>query len=195
LKDVALDANTGQIQDLQIVPEAQTLFTEPAFFTGVDGYNYYRNGHEVMRWQKNESGLQVDPARTWEYAAFVLFNPLTQGVAPNKLAWLYYSTEYSNGRMIWLDGQSRVVGNFEFPLTNSRLMAIGAKGDAYLCGPTGRRMECVAAFPGSTEPLWKIDLDDNSRPIGGALVPGTLYVSSENGFLYALSPSNGGTQP
>jgi len=195
LKDVALDANTGQIQDLQIIPEAQTLFTEPAFFTGVDGYNYYRNGHEVMRWQKNESGLQVDPARTWEYASFVLFNPLTQGIAPNKLAWLFYSTEYSDGRMIWLDGQSRVVGNFEFPLTNSRLMAIGEKGEAYLCGPTGRRIECVAAVPGSTEPLWKIDLDDNSRPIGGALVPGTLYVSSENGFLYALSPNNGGTQP
>ena len=195
LKGVALDAETGQIQDLQIIPEAQTLFTEPAFFTGVDGYNYYRNGHEVMRWQKNESGLQVDPARTWEYASFVLFNPLTQGVTPNKLAWLFYSTEYSDGRMIWLDGQSRVVGNFEFPVTNSRLMAIGEKGDAYLCGPTGRRIECVAAIPGSTDPVWKIDLDDNSRPMGGALVPGTFYVSSENGFLYALSPTGGETQP
>ena len=195
LKGVALDAETGQIQDLQIIPEAQTLFTEPAFFTGVDGYSYYRNGHEVMRWQKSEAGLQVDPARTWEYASFVLFNPLTQGVTPNKLAWLFYSTEYSDGRMIWLDGQSRVVGNFEFPVTNSRLLAIGEKGDAYLCGPTGRRIECVAAIAGSTEPLWKIDLDDNSRPMGGALVPGTFYVSSENGFLYALSPTDGETQP
>jgi len=64
-----------------------------------------------------------------------------------------------------------------------------------MCGPTGRRIECIVAVPGSTEPLWKIDLDDNSRPMGGALVPGTLYVSSENGFLYALSPTSGENQP
>ena len=52
LKDTALDAATGQIQEIQIVPEVQTLFTEPVFFTGADGRDYYRNGHAVMRWQK-----------------------------------------------------------------------------------------------------------------------------------------------
>jgi hypothetical protein len=92
------------------------------------------------------------------------------------------------------------VGNFEFPLTNSRIMAMGEKGEAYLCGPTGRRIQCVMAIPGVAEPVWDISIDDGSRPIGGALVPGTLYVStfdafSEKGALYALSENIGALQP
>ena len=43
-------------------PRIELLFTEPAFFTGVDGKNYYRNGHEVMRWQMTESDPQVEAA-------------------------------------------------------------------------------------------------------------------------------------
>ena len=200
LKDVVLDAATGQIQEIQILPEAQILFTEPVFFTGVDGRDYYRNGHAVMHWQRNESGIQVDPALTWEAASFVLFNPLYQGVLPNKLTWLYYTSEYSDGRMVWLDEQSRLVGNFEFPITNSRIMAMGEKGEAYLCAPTGSRIQCVMAVPGVDKPVWDVFIDDGSRPIGGALVPGTLYVSafdalSAEGVLYALSENIGAVQP
>jgi len=195
LKDVAMDAATGQIQGIQIIPEAQTLFTEPVFFTGADGLDYYRNGHAVATWQRHGTDLYVGPSITWNAASFVLFNPIYQGVTPNKLTWLFYTSEYSDGRMVWLDEQSRLVGNFEFPLTNSRLMAIGEKGEAYLCGPTGRRIECVAARPGAEEPLWDIYLDNSSRPIGGALVPGTLYVSADDGALYALSTNTGVFQP
>jgi ABC-type dipeptide/oligopeptide/nickel transport system permease subunit len=195
LKEVALDAATGQILSIPILDEAEILFTEPAFFTGADGRDYYRNGHEVMRWKMTEAGLQVEPPRTWESGAFVLFNPLDQGVTPNKLAWLFYSSEFSDGRVIWLDEQSRLVGNFEFPHQYSRLMAVGEKSEAYICGPTGARIECVAAAPGSPEPLWSIFLENASRPIGGALVPGTLYVSAEDGMLYALSTNTDGSQP
>jgi len=193
LKDAALSSLTGQIQDLQIMPPAQLLFTEPAFFTGTDGSNYYRNGHEVMRWRIEDTILQVDPARTWEYGTFVLFNPLDQGVTPNQLAWLFYSSEYSDGRVVWIDEQSRLVGNFEFPHANSRLIAIGEKSEAYLCGPTGRRIRCVAALPGVSEPLWEIYLESSSRPTGGALVPGTMYIATQDDGLYAISA--GGTQP
>ena len=195
LKDVALDSATGQIQEIQILPENQALFTEPAFFTGVDGRNYYRNGHEVMQWQRDESGLQVEPARGWEAGTFVLFNPVLQGMAPNGLAWLFYSSERSDSRIVWLDGQSRLIGNFEFPLNYSRLIAVGEDSEAYLCGPTGARIKCVAALPGMEEPEWEISIDDNSRPIGGALVPGSLYVTSDNGILYALSPDETAAQP
>jgi outer membrane protein assembly factor BamB len=192
LKDTALDSATGQIQDIPVLPQSQTLFTEPAFFTGVDGQNYYRSGHEVMQWRRDESGLQVEPARGWEAGTFVLFNPLTQGIAPNKLTWLFYSSERSDGRMVWIDGQSRLIGNFEFPFNNSRLIAVGEGSEAYLCGPTGVRIKCVSALPGSESPQWEVFLDDTSRPIGGALVPGALYVTSANGFLYALSPEEAG---
>ena len=194
LKNTVMDARTGQIQTIQIRPENEILFTEPAFFTGVDGRNYYRNGHEVMRWQMTESGAQVEEPISWEYQSFVLFNPLTQGVTANGLAWMFYSSDFNDGRVVWMDEQSRLVGNYRFPHGSSQLIAMGAKGEAYLCGPTGARIECVAAMPGSEEPLWSIFLDNPARPIGGALVPGTLYVTAEDGTLYALS-TEGNTQP
>jgi peptide/nickel transport system permease protein len=187
LKSTAMDAHTGHIQTIQIRPENEILFTEPAFFTGVDGRNYYRNGHEVMRWQMTESGPQVEEPVSWEYQSFVLFNPLTQGVTANGLAWMFYSSRFNDGRIVWVDEQSRLVGNYRFPHESSRLIAMGAKGEAYLCGPTGARIECVAAMPGSEEPLWSMFLDNPAPPIGGALVPGTLYVTLEDGTVYALS--------
>ena len=149
LKDTVMDARTGQIQTIQIRPENEILFTEPAFFTGVDGRNYYRNGHEVMRWQMTETGLQVQEPVSWEAQSFVVFNPLTQGVTANGLAWMFYSSDFNDGRVVWLDEQSRLVGNYRFPHGSSRLIAVGAKSEAYLCGPTGARIECVAAMPGS----------------------------------------------
>jgi hypothetical protein len=71
-------------------------------------------------------------------------------------------------------------------------MAVGKDSEVYLCGPTGVRIKCVSARPGSDSPQWEVFLDDASRPIGGALVPGALYVSSANGYLYALSPEEAG---
>lgn len=192
LKSTVMDARTGQIQTIQIRPENEVLFTEPAFFTGVDGRNYYRNGHEVMRWQITESDLQIEESVSWEHQSFVLFNPLTQGVTANGLAWLFYSSDFNDGRMVWVDEQSRLVGNYRFPHGASRLIAIGANGEAYLCGPTGVRVECVSAHPGSEDPFWSIFLENPAPPIGGALVPGTLYVTTEDGTLYALSDN---TQP
>ena len=108
--------------------------------------------------------MQIDPSITWEAASFVLFNPLYQGVLPNKLTWLFYTSEYSDGRMVWLDEQSRLVGNFEFPLTNSRIMAIGEKGEAYLCGPTGKRIECVTRSPVLINLCGMFILDNSSSP-------------------------------
>ena len=194
LKSTAMDARTGQIQTIQIKSEAEILFTEPAFFTGVDGKNYYRNGHEVMRWQMTESGPQVEEPVSWEYQSFVLFNPLTQGVTSSGLAWMFYSSDFNDGRMVWMDEQSRLVGNYRFPHGSSRLIAMGANSEAYLCGPTGARIECVMAMPGAEEPFWSVFLDNASRPIGGALVPGTLSVAAEDGTLYALSTEEN-TQP
>ena len=56
------------------------------------------------------------------------------------------------------------------------------------------------AIPGVDEPLWDVSIEDGSRPIGGALVPGTLYVASYDtlsqvGALYALSTDTGAIQP
>ncbi|NUQ85958.1 MAG: TonB-dependent receptor, partial [Anaerolineales bacterium] len=118
-------------------------------------------------------------------------NPVNQGVTPNQLAWMFYGTDFSDGRMIWLDAQGRLAGNFAFPYRNSRLMAVGEKGEAYLCGPTVVRIVCVMAMPGASDAVWSADIDAASKPIGGALVPGALYVAADGDSLYALSVNEG----
>ncbi len=102
---------------------------------------------------------------------------------------MFYGTDYSDARIVWLDKSGRLVGNFEFPFTNSRLIAMGENGEAYLCGPTGARIKCVLAIPGVEKAQWEVFIENASRPIGGALVDGTLYVVSADGMLFALSPS------
>lgn len=191
LKDAVLDAKTGKRQEIQVRPQAEILFSEPAFFTGVDGLNYYRAGHEVMQWRMTESGLQVGRASGWEAQSFVLFNPRDAGVTSNGLTWLFYSTDFEDARMVWLDRQGRLIGNYNFPYGFSRLIAVGEKGEAYLCGPTGARIACAMTLPGSDEAQWSVMIDTASKPIGGALVPGTLYVAVDGDSLYALSVENG----
>jgi ABC-type dipeptide/oligopeptide/nickel transport system permease subunit len=198
LKDAALDAFTGRKQEIEVRPRFDVLYSEPGFVTGADGFNYYRAGHESMRWELDDSGLKVYPSVTWKYGSFVLFNPRDSGVTPNGLTWFIYGSDFSDGRMVWLNRQSRLVGNYAFTYRNSRLMAVGEDAEAYLCGPTGARLLCVMTMPGANEPIWSVSVEDRARPIGGALIPDTLYVStfdipSQSGMLHALSTD--GTQP
>jgi ABC-type dipeptide/oligopeptide/nickel transport system permease subunit len=184
----ALAATSGTRQDLQLVPENQILAKDPAYFTGADGLDYYRVGHAIMDWHLGESGGEVGSSRTWLYQSSVIFNPYDQGVTPAGLGWLYYTTQYSDSRMVWLDEKSRVVGNYLFPRVDATLVAIGEEDEAYLCGATGARVECINIAVTQQEPTWSITIDVPTDVAGGALVPGRLYVALEYDSLYALEP-------
>ena len=88
--------------------------------------------------------------------------------------------------MVWLDSQSRVVGNFRLPNPNARLIAVGQEDEAYICGSIGLRIECVQAEVGLNEPAWKFDIEVDSEVAGGALVPGRLYIAVAEDGLYAF---------
>ena len=45
---------------------------------------------------------------------------------------------------------------------------------------------CLAFQPGSKDPLWQVALGKGVTVNGGALVPGRLYMTKEEGFLLAL---------
>jgi hypothetical protein len=47
--------------------------------------------------------------------------------------------------------------------------------------------KCAAYGKGQDEPTWEVELDGGAVAImGGALVPGRMYVSAGNGQLYAI---------
>ena len=39
-------------------------------------------------------------------------------------------------------------------------------------------------------PVWELTLEKGALPSGGALVPGRLYVTTRDGWLYAIGAGN-----
>jgi uncharacterized repeat protein (TIGR01451 family) len=90
-----------------------------------------------------------------------------------------------------LDVEGRVLGTIEYPFGGGQVLAVG-DGDntAYVCGVHDPRSkpspECVAFEPGGTEPVWQVVFEEGEAVTGGALGPQRLYVSTQQGHLYAI---------
>jgi len=185
LKNSAIKTETGELQVIEFAPPAELLFTDPAFFSGANGMNYYRLGHEIIGWHLEGADLKIDSRQTWVHEGTVLLLPYDQGVTKDGLTWFYYTMFGSDTRMIWLDAQSRVVGNYSFLNPNPKLIALGEKGEAILCGSTTANTNCINVAPGMEEPTWEFSIDSDAPLLGGAITPGRLYVLLYNG-LYAF---------
>ena len=66
------------------------------------------------------------------------------------------------------------------------------KGEAILCGSTTVRVNCINIAPGPETPTWDISVESPAPLLGGAVVPGRLYLLLSDG-LYALVSQE--TQP
>lgn len=192
LKNSIFNAATGERIEAPIGSPDQYIFLDPAYFSGADGKSYYRLGHEIIGWQLNGTEVQTDPGLTWDYAADVLFTPFEQGVTPNKLYWMFYSTSWTDSRMIWIDGQNRLIGNYRLPHPNGKLLALGAKDEAYMCGATGAKVFCVSVSPGAETATWQIDLTSRALVNGGVIVPGRMYINLDKDSLYAFGTNETG---
>lgn len=190
LRNSAIHADTGIFANIVIRPPETMFFLEPSYFSGANGQAYFRVGHEIIGWHFEGSGLVIDEPVTWEYEHAVLLLPVDQGVSRNGLAWLFYTTSWTDSNMVWMDAQSRLMGNYRFARMNGRLLALGSKDEAYLCGGNSATIECVCILPGMEEPLWTLRLETPNNPIGGALIPGRLLLSVSEEGLYVYGSGN-----
>ncbi|MBI5963038.1 MAG: PQQ-binding-like beta-propeller repeat protein [Chloroflexi bacterium] len=185
LKNSAIQTDTGSLKTIEIAPPQELLFTDPTFFSGANGLNYYRLGHEIIGWHFEGADLIIDSRQTWVHEGTVLLLPYDQGVTKGGLTWFYYTMFGVDTRMIWLDAQSRVIGNYSFQNPNPKLIAIGEKGEAILCGSVTVRVNCINIAPGAKQPTWNISIESPAPLLGGAMIPGRLYLTLDDG-LYAL---------
>lgn len=187
LKDSAFSTVDGSRQDLTIVPE-QPRFADAEFVVGADGGTYYLTEHRIVPWRRVEAGVAVQPALGWS-AANVLFLPADAGVTAEGTAWMLYSVEYSDTRLVWIDGEGRQIGEVAAPLRASRAIAVADDGTVQLCG-SGRnaRLRCAAFSPAAgDEPLWELELGERGAAAsGGAVVGERVYIATDDGHLYAL---------
>jgi ABC-type dipeptide/oligopeptide/nickel transport system permease subunit len=199
--DVALDAGDGSLQELAVP------FDPYEYLVGADGRSYIHAGSIVMQWQIGESGFEIVETATWDHRGFTLIGltPGQVGVTPDRVIWLVYSS-MEDTRIAWLDTTGRVLGTLEHPLNRGEMIAVGEDATAYFCameGTYGRPIPlCFAYARGSEEPLWEVSIPGGERPLGGALVPGRLYVafgSLDGDFLYAIgegkAAGSAGTEP
>jgi len=192
LKNSVFDIATGERIEAPIGSPDQYIFLDPAYFSGADGKSYYRLGHEIIGWQLNDGTVQTEPGISWEYGADVVYTPYEQGVTPNKLYWMFYATAWTDSRMIWIDGQNRLIGNYRLPYPSGKLLALGAKDEAYLCGANGAKVFCVNAAPGAETATWIVSTPSRSIINGGVIVPGRMYVSVDKDGLYAFGTDETG---
>jgi peptide/nickel transport system permease protein len=164
------------------------------YLSGADGRIYLVNGHIVSQWEPGSAGSP--DSITWDHSKFTVQKiPEDAGVTPDGITWLFYTAfarSWGYGedeRLIWLDADSQVMGNVHYPTRNSQVIGVDLDAVVYTCGNLEFGYgdpECQALSPKVEEPLWRFSLPGSSEVSGGALVPGRLYVTGREGYLYAL---------
>jgi peptide/nickel transport system permease protein len=158
-----------------------------------NGQSYLRTGHIVREWLAQPNGsFTLGQAATWDYDQFTFTSPRSAGVTANRVVWLFYNT-FQQTALVWLQPTGQVIGTVQMPLfATSDLLAIDDAATVYLCGGTNlNSVTCTAQAPGQAKPAWQLQLPQGYPYRGGALVPGRLYVTTQDGFLYAIQSAAG----
>lgn len=189
VQDAVLDVETGRLLDYNTVVRAGQAGINASYMVGGDGLNYLREGHDILRWESTPDGLQVVGKASWTYQTSTVYQPFDSGVSSAGTGVLIYGSMYDDLRVVQLSMDSRLLTNLHWPLKSPRLAATDAADRAYVCGTANAGgVECLAVKPGDNdEPDWHIRLDMGGETIGGAaLVQGRLYVTTQEGWLYAI---------
>lgn len=188
MTNIAFRTKDGSSFVLQLGARDASEVIDPRHIIGGDGQPYYFFGHVLIPWQMSNEGVTASSPLTWNSEGQELQLPVDAGGTGEGVGWLFYSNGYSMQRIVWMraaDGQ--MLGNRRFIQPDSRLVAMGSGGTAYVCGGrTRQETTCLAYQPGVDEPVWQATLSKNGPVTGGALVPGRLYVTTDSGILFAV---------
>lgn len=187
--DVMLYPLNGKIQEDAPNPYADyinSLFEEQGNVTpyvgmGADGRAYLAFRRTIVTFFMTDESIGVIDTFEWQPD-----NPPGSaervGATPNGLRWVFFSS----GKFIWIDPDDQVLGPVRFPL-ESMLIAVDSADIVYGCGSSmGKATECMAYTKESLDPRWHVTLNEGETVIGGSLAPGTLYIATEQGKIYAL---------
>ena len=190
LMDDVLNARDGSLIDTAALGEVDQ------HQIGADGNTYSVNGHEIIRWKLYETSIDIMNRLTWDHSKFtVARTPKDIGVTRDQVLWLFYAAFLENTAygedtgIVWLNLEGQELGKTRYPTRNSQVIAVDRQAVVYTCGNLEHgygELECQAFSPDSSAPLWTLILDQSHQVKGGALVAGRLYVTTEEGQLYAI---------
>jgi peptide/nickel transport system permease protein len=186
--DAVLDRQTGSLVDFSAVVPPGQAGINAAYIIGGDGKTYLREGHGVYPWEMSAEGPQRTGQITWNWQAATIFLPYDAGVSGQGRVWLFYGSGWDDLRYVMLSADSRLLLHLRYPQRSPRLIALDAAGRSYICGSDRANLpECLVVSEGLEEPIWRLGLERGSGIVtGGALVPGRLYVTTEDGYFFAI---------
>ena len=169
--------------------EASQIFLSPRYITGADGLGYRIVGASAVQWQATAEGATSMARIAWQLDGFDIFIPSDTGVTADGLFWLFYGSEYTDTRMVWVDRNSSLRKNLAMPLRDSRLIGVDSRGNAYICASVATA--CYALGYDQDAPLWEVRLPPGGRNVTGSLTPDRLYLITDSGLLHALGAEDG----
>ena len=187
VQDVVVKMADGGLADLSAVAPPGRAGVDAVYMIGGDGRNYLRESHAVFPWRPTASGGERVGQLTWNYQGSVIYLPMDSGVTRQGIVWLRYGSQWDDLRLVLLSKDGGLLTNAHTPQRSSQVIAADGASRIYICGANRTsNSECVAFAAGSDEPIWQVLLPEGGQANGGALVPGRLYVTTSDGFLYAI---------
>jgi hypothetical protein len=173
-------------------PTGQTL---DSYLVGGDSKIYLQEGLRFAEWLPTDGGSALIPVIEPRGATDILYPfPIMAGVTPEGRGWVFASSA-TGEKLAWMDADWLAwSGQMEAPQytqpISGRVLAVDASMRLYSCEylfATFTASTCQARPLGATRPAWQVDIERPGRAvIGGALVPGSLYLTTESGRLLAL---------
>ncbi len=164
---------------------------------GTDGELYILNPDMVNQLTLTAESGTLKEIASWDVRPLSLnYNVLRNGGRlPSGMMYIEFGSIYTPAKIIWIDSHGTVLTPLDLPYDPVRITVAFDHNDTMItCGSlqsqvdenTALNGECRANAPGDTRPLWKFSLSKEDKyPVGGALVPGRVYVTAGN-TLYAL---------
>ena len=187
--DSAIDTATGKLLDYSAVVKAGMAGINAQYMTGGDGRSYLRESHSILGWEQRGDGPSLTTKRDWTYQTSTVYQPFDSGVSPLGTGVLIYGSQYDDLRVVQLAADGRLLTNLHWGQKSPKLVAMDLADRAYVCGASNEGVaECIGVRPGeSGEPGWRVKLEKGGVQFAGAaLVPGRLYVNTQEGWLYAV---------
>ncbi len=199
VKDVVMNASDGAVLNITVPTQGNPLLGNQAFlFVGADGKSYLLAGHIAIRWTETSQRFNIVNSINWDYRSQGIYQssgyPKDSGASPQGNVWLFYSGEYQETHIYWLNPAGDILGMASGPFTqDARLVAMDGDSTGYVCGRGFSKLQgydatmCEAYRPNATTPLWSYLFPEGANGVvGAALAPGRMYVVTADGTLTAL---------
>lgn len=193
VQDAVLDVATGKLLDYSAIVPAGQAGVNAIYLVGGDGNRYVRSEHNLIRWELTDAGPRQVAGTTWRWQTGTVYQPFDSGVLLDGTGVLVYGSNYDDLRLVLLQPNNTLLTNLHYPMLSPRYVGSDARNTAYVCGDARRGgVECLGIRArDNDEPSWRRLMERDGEPLGSgfagaALAPGRLYVSTTDGWLFAI---------